>query len=559
MDRDYADPKTVEFALKEWAGVFQALPRLDAVFVPGGDPGHTKPDVLFALLEKQTANLRRFHPKAQMWMSPQSFTKEWMDEFFALMKQEPAWLSGVVHGPQVRIPLSALRAAIPSRYPIRDYPDITHSRTCQYPVPDWDVAFALTEGRECCNPRPVQTAHIFRYARPSTNGFITYSEGCHDDVNKMVWSALGWDERADVREVLRQYGRYFIGPALGDRFADGLFALEQNWTGPMLDNAGIDETLAQFRALERAAGPREKLNWRFQQALYRAYYDAYIRARARHEIGATDAARAALRQAKQAGSLKAMAEAEAILDRAAKETPAADLRARTAELAEALFQSIRAQLSVPKYHAINVGRGANLDSIDVPLSDAAWLRAEIGAARQLGDEAARVARLTAAVKRDDPGPGGFYDDLGDARRQPHLVRDPGWERDPGYFAAPLSAFGRGGTPPAAAPRAWWTYAETHYDAPLRMRYTGLDRTAAYRVRVVYALGEGRKVRLTAGDGREVHDYLGKPFQPLEFDVPAAATARGELTLTWTQEPGAGGPGRGNQVAEVWLLRKEGAK
>ncbi len=62
MDADYADPRTVEHALKEWAEVFQKLPRIDAVFVPGGDPGHTRPKFLMALLEKQAANLRRFHP-----------------------------------------------------------------------------------------------------------------------------------------------------------------------------------------------------------------------------------------------------------------------------------------------------------------------------------------------------------------------------------------------------------------------------------------------------------------------------------------------------------------
>ena len=30
--------------------------------------------------------------------------------------------------------------------PIRRYPDITHSRQCQFPVPDWDLAYAATEG-----------------------------------------------------------------------------------------------------------------------------------------------------------------------------------------------------------------------------------------------------------------------------------------------------------------------------------------------------------------------------------------------------------------------------
>src|SRR5208283_105832 len=49
MDKDYADPKTVEFALKEWGDVFAKLSRIDKVFVPGGDPGHTQPKVLLAL------------------------------------------------------------------------------------------------------------------------------------------------------------------------------------------------------------------------------------------------------------------------------------------------------------------------------------------------------------------------------------------------------------------------------------------------------------------------------------------------------------------------------
>ena len=48
------------------------------------------------------------------------------------------WLNG----------LNTLFFNVPAQYPIRHYPDITHSRQCQFPVPDWDVAYALTEGRE---------------------------------------------------------------------------------------------------------------------------------------------------------------------------------------------------------------------------------------------------------------------------------------------------------------------------------------------------------------------------------------------------------------------------
>ena len=177
----------------------------------GGRPGHTRPKVLMALLEKQAENLHRYHPKAKMWVSPQSFSREWFDEFLKLMSTEPAWLAGVVFGPQVRVSLPELRKALPAKYPIRDYPDITHSLRCQYPVPDWDVAYSLTEGREVINPRPRDEATIFHAFADQTIGFITYSEGCNDDVNKIVWSALGWDPQADVFDVLRDFGRCLIG------------------------------------------------------------------------------------------------------------------------------------------------------------------------------------------------------------------------------------------------------------------------------------------------------------------------------------------------------------
>src|SRR5262249_54946973 len=187
--------------------------------------------------------------------------------------------------------------------------------------------------------------------------------------------------------------------------------------------------------MERDSGPGEKLSWRLQQALYRAYSDAYVRARLKHETAAMDAALARLRQAGTVGAVRAVADAEAILDRAAKEPAAPELRARLNELAEAPFQSIRAQLSVARDHGMP-GRGNSLDTIDVPVTDAAWLRAEMTAAKKLPDESARRARLGAALNRTDPGPGGFYDDFGDPQRQPHLDRGRGWAKDPGFDESP---------------------------------------------------------------------------------------------------------------------------
>jgi len=554
LDKDYSDPATVEFALKEWGEVFRQLPRIDHVFVPGGDPGHTQPKYLMALLEKQAANLRKYHPRAGMWVSPQSFSQAWLDEFFAILKTEPAWLTGIAAGPQIRISLAELRARVPKRYPIRDYPDITHSRHCQYPVPDWDAAFALTEGREVINPRPLGHARIFRLARPHTDGFITYSEGCNDDVNKIIWSALGWDPDADVVQILREYARYFIGERWEDAFAQGLLALERNWQGPLATNTGVYTTLAQFRAIEQAATPQELANWRLQMALYRAYYDACLRSRLIRETALEEQAMAVLREAPQRGSMEAMAEAERILDRADLPGPHSAWRARVFELAEALFQSVRMQLSVPRYQAIAVERGANLDSIDVPLNNRPWLKERFAEIRKLASEAERLRAIEEIVNWTNPGPGGFYDDLGNLTAQPHLVRGPGFDEDPDFRRSALVGF----SPRASLRTSWRDHAEALFDAPLRMHYTNLDRTARYRIRVVYA-GDAikRRIRLVADDKYEVHPLIEKPFpfRPLEFDIPPEATSDGELWLSWYQEPGLGGNGRGCQVSEVWLIKK----
>src|SRR5208283_4280662 len=98
-----------------------------------------------------------------------------------------------------------------------------------------------------------------------------------------VWNALAWDPEAKVIDILRDYSRFFISLRYADDFAQGLLGLEKAWQGPLLSNENVDTTLTRFETMERAATPAELLNWRFQQGLYRAYYDAYVRRRLIYE------------------------------------------------------------------------------------------------------------------------------------------------------------------------------------------------------------------------------------------------------------------------------------
>jgi hypothetical protein len=579
MDKDYADPQTVNTALSEWEAVFKMLPRVDVVFVPGGDPGHTEPKYLLNLLQKQKLGLRKYHPKAQMWVSPQSFTAAWMEEFFSIVSTAEAknWLDGIVVGPQSRLSLAEVRRRLPAQYPIRFYPDITHSTGCQFPVPDWDVAYALTEGRETINPRPLDEANIIQKFLPETIGFITYSEGCNDDVNKFVWSSLGWDPQRNVIDVLRDYSHYFAGKEQSEGLAHGLMSLEKNWQAPLAANTSVSVTLSQFQDMERNAAPALLGNWRFQLALYRAYYDAYIQSRLAEETAQVGRAMVVLRQVDDIGWTPApleigeapsttspngrelimlLDEARDILQQTLIHSAGGSLRSRVLELGEALFQSIRMQLAVDRYRGEAVERGTNLETLDYPVSDAPWMLTRISEMMRETDAAKQLAGIRALLRRTDPGPGGFYDELGNVANRPHLLLGEGALRDPEFRATPLTGFLYPDVLGSHAPIAWKRWSESLFDAPLKMRYAGLDPAAHYRLRVVYSGDQPtKKMRLLANEQFEIHPYVLRPWPPVpqEFDIPGAATSAGELTLSWTREQGLGGSGRGCEVSEVWLI------
>ena len=94
-----------------------------------------------------------------------------------------------------------------------------------------------------------------------TDGFLTYSDGTHDDVNKVLWSRLGWDPESDVGKIVVEYCRFFFGSGIAEEAATGIFALEKNWVGPVPGNKVIGETLDLWKKLE-IENPRLNGNWR---------------------------------------------------------------------------------------------------------------------------------------------------------------------------------------------------------------------------------------------------------------------------------------------------------
>src|SRR5262249_9145068 len=146
-----------------------------------------------------------------------------------------------------------------------------------------------------------------------------------------------------------------------------------------------------------------------------------------------------LRRARQIGALRALGRAEEVLAGALARPAAEDWRARVFELGEAVFQSIRMQLSVGRYHGV-AGPGTNLGTIDRPLDKRLGLQERFAEIRRLDSGVERLKQIDEILNWSNPGPGGFYDDLGNPTCQPHLVRSLDEKENPAFLGSVMTHF-----------------------------------------------------------------------------------------------------------------------
>ncbi len=364
------DGETVEQAAERRRKLYSTIPRLNVVFPPGGDPGEFPPDEFILRCSEISKALKKEHPDAQMWPSAQQphSIPDWGVRFIDGMEELPDEIDGVITGPNKAFELDELRRRLPSKYPIRLYPDITHNLRCEYPVhfdrDDWHFALAAGLSRECTNPRPREYRLIHRLTRRYVVGSVSYSEGVSDDVNKMVWADMDYFPNCNLNETLLDYCRLFFYGADAKRLADGIMMLELNWQCDPAENPCIDKTLEQFRAIGKDY-PHLNENWRYLQLLMRAECDWVLKHRRIFELGLIKKADKEIRK----GNLVLAKEVlETDFDAEYK-----SVRKDISLLAQKLFELIGMQLDIENYCANNWERGAILETIDLPVTDRWWL------------------------------------------------------------------------------------------------------------------------------------------------------------------------------------------
>jgi hypothetical protein len=588
--------------LAEREATFRACPHLDVLYQPSGDHAgchcpRCRPWVrtYLALAEEIAQLLRRYHPRAEVWLSNQQLS---IDENRLLLEylQEvrPTWAQALHYGPSgdeaspylrpgevnwrwhtypgfgtANRFLAHLRAALPPEYALVLYPDLTHYIQSQFGLETADPAVVRFHGRDAYFVRAEGYRRVFERVAPLLSGSSGYTEGIYDDVQKVLWAQWLWNPDLSTADALDAYCRWSFGPAAAPRMASVLQALERHWDGPLPSQPALDATAQHVdTATERVPERLRAGNWRLTYATWRTRADLLVR----HKLDTAQALEHRLRERLQPllsfesaghapavdpGALAAaLRDALRLLDdgRAAAERAAGPLK----DALRHLDDRLRAQAGV---------RAPGTAHADLDLGHAAWDRARLEsalAAARDGATARALALVREVVAYEDPGPGGCYDDLGHPARQPHL-----------RFGHPVARYCNVAVPPELAeqrPLPWDipiydpanrpsqnSFAFTYNAEPgVRLAYTGLDPQAAYRVRLTYCVPRtwprrfAMRQRLEANgllvhDEREVPEYTA---EHVELALPREATAAGALDLQFHAADGS----MGTAVSEVWLLR-----
>ncbi|WP_020531844.1 hypothetical protein [Flexithrix dorotheae] len=534
---DLKEPDLYQAQLKLHEANYKEVPRLDNVFFPGGDPGHNHPREVMPFLKELHSKLIQYHPEAGIWISLQGFSQEQIDYFYQYLDlHKPTWLRGVVSGPSSPS-ISETRYRLPKQYKHRHYPDITHNVRCDYPALNFDQAFALTIGREGINPQPVYYGKVHAKYAPFTDGFVSYSDGCHDDVNKIIWSQRGWDPDKNIQAILKEYSKFFFLPELEEKASDGILGLEKNWDGPILENGNIGITMNFWKNLEKEY-PQLSKNWRWQMLVLRAYYDDYVAKRKINESNLEKKANKILLSVDEIGATAAMKEALEIVNKADNEPIETENRQKIETYCKMLFESIGLQTSVEKYQGSGAQRGCILDFVDYPLNNRWWLSDQFDSIHNLSSEAEKATKIKNIANWENPGPGGYYDDVSNVANSPHVTTTVYDAVDFGWWDGGLCR--------------WRLSSQVYQNDPI-LEYEDLDPNGRYMVRV-------------AGYGDALIRVDGVRLDPLvyhkeiegfkEFIVPKHVVGDGTLTITFDRPEESHLNWRNqSRVSDVWLIKK----
>lgn len=561
--------------MRERDAVFGTVPYVDELLIPAGDPGELRPREMFQASKATASVLHKYHPDAKIWIAPQVFAPDetWYTEFYQEIENEPEWLYGVCFGPWEKDTVEEMYEKLPNLYKnrIRHYPDISHNINSQFEIPDWDRAFSCTSGRESYNARPYAMKVIHDKHKKYVMGSITYSEGIHDDFNKMHWGNLDFINDVPVEESVRDYIRYFISPDYVDELTGIFLKLEDNWKGAITENQNIDELYYTMMQFSHMAGEEVRNNYRYQMLLLRIIGDFQIKKRRIYDLSLEQGAYQILKTAGQSDSYTVMKQAAAMLLKSYTEPAGLKERYEMQRLADELYEKCRIQLTTSRHGGQATERGAWLDSLYTPINDAQWLLKSFERISKIKEEKIRLEEINRIANRCGQNDMVSYYFFGDFKDFNYVVKNRDWEDDPGMLRSPLMYHNsslialqnrtRGWYDEEPITEKWIHGARTLYGTPLEITIPDIDPNRKYKIAVTYQqilihehidmkFWIGEELIHTAVDRKSENSGAWNPTY--EFDVPCRACQSGKLHLKWqtyrVEIPCV--------VSEIWLRSEE---
>lgn len=565
-------PEARKALLDSFDKMFRSMPDYDFFTTNSGDDGGCRDarcmpwGATYIRLVHEIADiLHKYHPNTKVLATNQDLTAEGDQAIFDyLNKGDSSWLYAIRYGPgadqmQTYIrgpvtpkffkyegfgPLSNYLATIDHELPrttnIVLYSDITHWMQSQFGVPHPDVALAAVYDRRSWNARPRTFYKVGRQILHYALGDMHYSEGMHDDFNKWFWYRMLWNPNQSAEDITHDYCRYWFGPDAANGMTQAIFVMEKNLEKPVLGNEGISDAVNLVRtAGKHIPSNLMKDDYRWRIIFQKALMDRYIQFELMHGLEMTIQARQILKEGTDAAHVE---EAVKALNQPIETDPMKVIIAEAKQLGEESNQIIGYRVVAPVI----------VPKLD--LSEVQWCAKTLQDALDTKDDAKIQNAVKMVFDYDDPGEGGFYDNLGWPNDSKHLIHGEAlW----GFMPFPG---------PAKQSQYDLAYSRSPKGPGVTFAYDHLDPEAQYVVRISVGahfdeedapqfknakLAEGMKA-----DDAVLSDGFPVPVGGVayhEFEIPKSATADGKVQIELTRVPGAFPI---TAAYEIWLMRKD---
>jgi len=289
-------PQAREIILRNHELAYQQYPVIDAVLFWAYDPSGCGcancspwPKTAFELGRELAAILRRYHPKAAVYLSAWDMSDEEVGVLADLLNRDSSGVfQGVVDKEWLLLDIEAGEplprwAKLDARYVKVPYIDL-----CQIGGWGWHCFTA--------NPYPTRFEALFKtMRRAGIVHYSAYSEDIHDDINKYLIARLGISPERSARELIKEYCMRYFQAAVGDEVYEAACLMEEENTNkfasPWVQKPVLSLDLARkmhsiLKDVEARLPGYVVRSWRWQVLAYRAQLSLLI-----NEIGDLDTVR----------------------------------------------------------------------------------------------------------------------------------------------------------------------------------------------------------------------------------------------------------------------------